>query len=138
MQYRGLHLTARSEQRSRCTVLQITAETQAAICTPSPARISVLCSKPAPQSPQPPSHPNHSVGNTGKRLRSDLFQAGQAEMVLLSPPKYILGNLCGSRAASHATSHALAWTRSQGRAVLRQRWRLHGRPVPLNCYTSLP
>lgn len=58
VQHRGLGLTARSEQWSRCTVLQITAEAQAAICTPFPASIPVPHSAhPAPRSPQPPLYP---------------------------------------------------------------------------------
>lgn len=128
-QHRGFQLTARSEQRSRCTVLQITAETLAAICTPSPSRISMPPSAPpAPQSPQPPSHPSHNLGNTGERPKSGLFQAGQAKMVV--PEKIIFWEISTAPGLPPARP-AVPRSRSRGRgqaAPRRRRW-LHGQPV---------
>lgn len=98
MQQRGFRLTARSEQRSRCTVLQITAETHAAICTPSPARfpcrarpLRVLA---APRSPQPPSHPPTTTWATPGRDR-DLASSRLGRQKWCFPPAPLKKNYSG-------------------------------------------
>lgn len=102
VQRRGGRLAARSEQRSRCTVLQITAEACPAICTPSPARVFVLCSAPVPAASLQNPLPLFGTPPSMSLMCPDRVWPlpGWAGTKDASPthPKYILGSLHGSGA----------------------------------------
>lgn len=138
VQRRGGRLAARSEQRSRCTVLQITAEACPAICTPSPARVFVLCSAPVPaaslRSPLPP-FGTPPACPLCVPIGSGLFQAGQAQKML---PPHTPNTFWDLSMALGLDGDAPAGMRSRGQAAPKRCWRLRRRAVPLHHCASLP